>query len=482
MTDQEKINMSVFDVFASSQETFEEAKKKNSEESGKKVNYLRFSKDGTYSIRILPLAPVIDADGNALPMERKGYEYPLRSLMLKIEDYSHKDKKGNPKINYVTVCNAKYAYPALKADLIDTYLQTACDLYADDEKLCEKLRSGSFNGGLKWDSRRCMYVFDCDNRGDGLQILQLSFSQYKEVEDRKLNLWSKLLKKDPKAPCPICSIDGAYPVEVVRKTDKKTEYSFNIDTISGDDQLTQEDLQQLLDAPRLPEVLYRYTHYHLEATIAYLNQLDEKYGIEVMKEKVISDCIEQIKLALPADDQSHFTFSGGSDNSEQPAGDSIDSLWDRFDKLEDEGLDDKSAEGQELRTSIKEFIEDQELGIKITRSKSNQDLLNEIERAMSDGGDDEEADPEPEEKATRKTRKHADPEPEPEPEPDPEPEDEGEDDDEPSDAPESEDEDEEQDPEPEPAHSHTRGRERNDDTNEPAARPARRSARPARRR
>ena len=66
MTEQENM-MSALDIFAASQETFEEAKKKSSDESRKRANYLRFSQDGTYAVRILPLAPVIDKDGKVLP-------------------------------------------------------------------------------------------------------------------------------------------------------------------------------------------------------------------------------------------------------------------------------------------------------------------------------------------------------------------------------------------------------------------------------
>ncbi len=83
--DQEKPR-SLFDVFAASQETFEDAKKKAVKRAANAPHFFRVAKDGTYPMRILPLAPVQDKDGNFLPLERKGYEYPLRSLMLKIED------------------------------------------------------------------------------------------------------------------------------------------------------------------------------------------------------------------------------------------------------------------------------------------------------------------------------------------------------------------------------------------------------------
>ena len=456
MTEQEK-NLSMFDLFEASQETIEEAVKKSSEESSKKAKFLRISKDGTYAVRILPLAPVVNADGEMLPMERKGYEYPLRSLTLKIEDTS-KMEKGKPKIVYATVCNAKHAFPTLAADPIYTYVKIACELYAKDTKMCEKLHESSFNGGLKWDSSRCIYVMECENQGAGIQILQLSFAQYKTLEDMKLSLWNKLNKKG-KVPCPISSIRGAYPVEIIRKTEGKTKYTFNIDLTAGISELDEETLQELFNAPRLPEVIYRYSRYHLEATTIFLQQLDEKYDIKVMEDDRMKDCLAQVQMLLSPDDQSHFTLGGNDSGSGADSdSDSLQALYDRYDQLEKEGLDDETEEGQELRGSIRAFIEANDLDVIIGRKKTNLMLLDEINDVMygpEDGNDDEEA-PAP------KTK--------PAPEPDPYDED---------DQPAAEPEDE---PEPEPAPVRpSRTRERNEDTNEPAERP-RRAGRPARRR
>ena len=450
--------MSALDIFASVQESFGEAKKKMADESRQRNQYLRMQKDGTYLVRILPLAPEIDADGNVLPMKRKGYEYPLRDLLLKIEDTSNTDAKGKPKVQFVSVCNVKYAYPQLKNDLIDKFVEVACQKYADDEALCKKLKEGSFSGGLRWSAHRCMYVLDMDNREQGLQILQLSFSQYKELEERKINLWQKMLKKNPEALCPISSPYGAYPIEITRKTESKTNYSINIAVEEDKDELSEAELQNLLDAQQLPAVLYRYTRYHLEATIAFLQQLQEKLDIEVLDNEEIKDTIDQIKMVLPAEDQSHFTFgkSGSGDNSSDA--NDLDALWNTYDQLQEDGLEDRSTEGQELRASIKEFIENNGLSVRISRGKSNLELLNAIEAELN-GDDPEEANDEPKPRSRKS-----------EPEPD-------EDENEPNSQQEETDNDDEDD---EPV-TPTR-RRRNDDTNEPAVSRERRTARPQRRR
>lgn len=443
MTEQEN-KISAFDIFSQSQETFEEAKKKTASESGSRTKHFRMSKDGTYCVRALPIAPVIDKDGKALPLDRKGYEYPIKDMVLKI---TGKDNKGKEKQTFVNVCNVKYAFPDLGCDLIDEYVSVASDLYSDDEALIKKIKESSFNGGLKWNSNRCLYMLDGDKREDGIQILSLSYSQYKDLEERKIKLWEKLLAKNPKAACPISSFSDAYLIEITRKTEKKkTEYTFNIDTVSDTDSLSEEELNNLLDAPRLPEALYRYTRFHLEATIAFLNQFDEKLQIDVMNDPKIIDCIDKIKMTLPADDTSHFTFDGNTEAAAQSGANGIDALWDAYDRLDEQGLDDKSEEGQDLRADIKEFIETNDLEVTVSRKKTNLDLLKEIEDALSEGeGDD---------------KKETKPAPAPDPEPEPEPE-------EPA-------------KEPEPETRSARGR-RNEDTNEPAERTERRSARPERR-
>lgn len=448
--DDELQQVDVFGLFSQSQETLDDAKKKSAAESGSQTQYLQINQDGTYSVRILPLAPVIGPDGNPLTMDRKGYEYPYRNLFLPIKG---KDKKGKETVRKIPVCHTKFVFPTLENDLIDLYVRIACEQNSNDDKLCKKIKGNSYEGGLRYNSQRCMYVFNMDERSKGLQILQLSFSQYKDLEDAKLRLWGKLAKKDSNTPCPISSPMHAFPVEITRKTEnKKTSYAINIDTINGVDELIAEELQMLLDAPRLPEALYVYRRFHLEATIEFLKQTDEQYGINVMKSQEIKDCIDQIKMALPSDDQSHFSFNNTNDGEEENDGAmTLEKLWAIYDEIEEAGKDDRSEEGQNLRTQLREFIEANDLDIRVDRKKSNLVVLEEIQDIMGNDSDDDEPDA-----------------------PSNAPEDEDDD----TDAPDTEPEDED-DSEDEPVSPR---RTRNDDTNEPAARPGRRTSRPARRR
>lgn len=445
-----------FDLFAENQQTYQEALEKSAEESSsyQQTKYFRMDSDGTYTVRVLPLAPVQQSDGT-WAFDRKGYEYPIKTQVLRLTNPNGTDKKN--KQFFVNVCQAKYAN--LSVDLIDTYLQVAESKYGDDEKLMEKIQASGFEGGLKWNSQRLMYVYDLEKPKDGIQLLALSYSQYRSLEEQKLEVWKELLENDPKTPCPISSIQAAYPVKIIRKKNgKKTEYSFAVNTVKRPTSLTEEELNTLLETPRIPDTAYRYSRFHLEATVEFLKQYDELNEMDVMSSKEMADAIDKIKMELPADDKSHFSFdkkdkkSGNNDDEQDD--DTIEGLWKRWEALNERGIGDKSDEGQELRDAIRNFIDDNELSVRVTRGKTNEDLLNAIDDALDnakDGGADDEDEPQDEAQ----------------------PVDDGEDDD----ANDDDTKDEADD------FAHQCG-ERNDDTNEPAAEPTheRRQAHPVRRR
>lgn len=443
-------------LFAENQETYEEAVKKSTDESQsfQRTKHFRMDSAGTYTVRILPLAPAEQPDGS-YKLERKGYEYPVKTQVLKLDNPRPTGKKD--KQFFVNICHSSYA--GLSVDLIDTYLQVAENKYGSDEKLMKKIKGSGFDGGLKWNSQRAMYILDLDNREEGIHLLILSYSQYKDLEDRKLAIWKKLLEKNPKCLCPISSLEDAFPVEITRKEEnKKTTYTFNIDTISGAEPLSEEEVSSLLETQRIPAAIYRYSRFHMEATIEFLKQYDAKMEMDVMSSKEITEAIEKIKMELHPDDKSHFSFDKKEHNSgdnEEPSDNELDSLWNLWEKLNERGIGDKSEEGQDLRDAIREYIDANELNVRVTRGKTNEDLLNDIEDALEvakDGSNNEDD-------VTQSDTKPEDTPLEPEPEEEPE-------------------------PTPAPTHTVRRRGEHNDDTNEPAANPVRerRAARPERRR
>lgn len=384
-------------------ETYDEAVQKSDDESKgfQKTNHFRIDKDGTYKIRILPLVPIKQADGT-YKFDRKGYEYPIKTHILRLVKPGAKKKD---KDFYVNICHSSYA--GISVDLIDEYLKVAEKLYGNDEKLMNKIKGNSFDGGLKWNSQRLMYIYNLDKKEDGIQLFALSYPQYKDLEDTKLGIWKKAQERDGKnVGCPISSIKDAYPVEIKRKTEGKTKYTISIDTFSGTQPLAQEELQTLLDTQTIPDAAYRYNKFHLEATIEFLKQYDEKNEMDVMSTQEIADVIAKIKMELPADDKSSFSFdkkNKDADGNEAEAGDEVgndlDSFWDYCEKYEREGKSEKSEEALKLRDHIREFLDNNEdITVRVVRGKSNRDILNDIEdclERMKDGGNDAPADDAP---------------------------------------------------------------------------------------
>lgn len=381
------MQMSVEDLFLSNQESYTEAQQRALEEnkSFTKTEFLRMDKLGVYRLRVLPVAP--NADGSA---GRRSYEFPVHQLLLEIEKPSAGAK---PSYMYVTVPRATDA--GYSVDIIDTYRKQAVDVAKDqnDEKLAEKIGGGSFGGGLKFGYGHAMYVYDMNERAKGLLLLTLSHSQFKDLDERKFKLWQKKLQKSPGFPCPISSVYNAYPVEIEKKKNgSKTEYITSIDNESDTDALSSEELTALMAAPRIPEIIYRYSRYQFEATLEFLKQCDAKYDLNIMENSGMKEAIEKLREELPKEDTSAFSFDKRTKDSKDnaPAGITLDILINRFDDLLEKSLGDKTEEGQELRSLIRTYIEQEKLNIRVTRSTTNADLLDLIEEVIQSGTDKEE--------------------------------------------------------------------------------------------
>lgn len=382
MQEEEKNNgmegMSVEEMFLGIQESYQEAQQRAQEENRAfaRTEFFRMDKFGTYRLRVLPIAP--NPDGSPA---RPGYEYPVHQLLLELE----KPTTGNkPQKMYVTVTRATDA--GYSVDPIETYrrLAVAQAREAGDDKLAEKIDGGSFGGGLKYNYGHCLYIFDLDERGKGIQMMTLSHAQFKDLDERKFKLWQKKLQKNPAYPCPISSVRDAYPVEIEkRKNGSKTEYVISIDNESDPQPLTAEDLTLLMGAPRIPDIIYRYTRYHLGATVEFLKQCDALYGMSLMETDDMKAVIDTLEGELPGEDTSAFSYDrrtkDSRENGQNSAGRiSYDDLSDRHGELCRLSLGDRTEEGQELRSLIRAFIEQEGLSVRVTRSTSNGELMDMI--------------------------------------------------------------------------------------------------------
>lgn len=382
---EEKRKLSAFEAFQQTQLTFAEAEEKAKQEAGApKVDRFRMGEDGEYSIRVLPLAPSFDNEGNILPMDRKGYEYAVHQFFLGIKVPSKKGKK--PKKLSIPVIRTTDKEVGKSVDLLDTYVKIAKEMYADDEVLMKLLNSSSYEGGIRWNYQHAIMVLDVSSdkeRAKGPQLWQCSHSQYKDLDAAKMRLWAELKADDGQDTCPISGFTDAYPVKVIRKTENnKTSYTIEIGRKTLN--ITEGEAEKLLELPRLPEQLYRYTRYQLEATLVFLQQYDEEHGMEVCNEPDFKEAVETLTGEMSADDTSHFDLATASGKESGKDEVNIDSLYAEYDSIVDQGLNEKSEEYQELREKIRMFIETKDLDVRISRTKNNLQLLEEIEEALDD--------------------------------------------------------------------------------------------------
>lgn len=413
----EEILKGVFKLFAQSQMTYEEAEEKAKSEAGRpKVERFRTSEDGEYTIRILPIAPVLDSNGDALPVERKGYEYPVHQMFLNINLPSKPGKKAK-KIT-IPVVRATDKFVGKSIDLIDKYVQIAKELYPDDDDLMKLIDSGTYGGGLRWGYSHAMMVLDLSSdkeRAKGPQIWQCSNAQYKDIRDAEMRLWKELREDGEQPYSPIAWFTDSYPVKVIRKNNGgRTEYDVEIGRKVVD--IHEEELEKLLDLPRIPEQIYEFNRYLLEAEVVFLKQYDELHAIDVCEEEDFKEAVETLKQSLSPDDIRGFDLaSAGKFGSKEGASVevTIDSLWDEYDKISDAGLDSKSDEYQELREKIRQFAEDKNLDVRLSRSKNNKQLLEDIDEALEAAEQQAEEEPKKPTAEKKETKKVA-PEPEPE--------------------------------------------------------------------
>lgn len=378
---------SLLELMRQSQMTYAEAKEKSKQEAGRpKVERYRIGEEGEYPIRILPLAPVLDENDNPLELKRKGYEYPLRQQFIKIKLSAKKAKE----INIPVVCTSDKEV-GYSVDLIDTYVKIAKELYPDDEELIKKMGENSFHNesSLKWSYQHVIYVLDVDTekgRAKGPQLWQCSHSVYKAIDDAKMRLWQKMVEKDPKASDPVAGFINSYDISIIRKNNNgKTEYAVEIGRDFDD--LKDEEIEKLLELPRIPELIYRFTRYHLEAELVFLQQYDEIHDLDVCKQSDFLEAVETLKGELPADDTSHFdvaTAGSGKSDAKSAHEITVDDLWNEYDSLNVGELDEKSDDYQDFREKLRQFAEDNDLDVRLSRSKNNKQLLEEIEAAYDE--------------------------------------------------------------------------------------------------
>ncbi len=394
--------VSVENLFLAGQESYEEAQRRSAEENKtfQKTEFFRMEKLGTYKLRLLPIAP--DQMGK---VDRKSYEYPTRSLLLELINPKTKNDT-KPSSVYVSVNRAIDA--GYSVDLIDIYRKEAVDeaLSRGNEKMADKIGGGSFGGGLKYNYTHATYIIDLKERAKGVQLLNLSHAQFKALEEKRFDLWQKLLQKSPQTSCPISSVHDGYVVEIKKKkSGSKTEYDINIDLVEGTIPITIEELNALMAAPRIPEIIGRYSRYHYEATIEYLRQCDERFEMNILDTEVMKEAIEQLASELPAEDKSSFTFDKRTKDAKDNAVElSLDDLFARFEELQAAGVSDKSEEGAEFKVMMRTFIEQEKLSVKASRHISNSDLLDMINDAYCDNQSEETVDEETGEVTQRRRR------------------------------------------------------------------------------
>lgn len=405
LTAEEMLALMMEDAF-----TLEDQAEKDAAEAASsftKIDRIR-PKVGTQSVRILPLIK---------GQERKGYEYPLQQLFLKIFVPDGKggfatDKNGKKVSTSVPVVNVRQVFPELKEDLITKYrIAAVAELKSRgaDEAIIKLIDGNAFGGGLKYDNKRVAYCIDANDKNPNhIQMLELSYSQYKDVEEAKKLTWNKLIDYDKKDGndgrvfCPMTSVQNGRYLDIIGKEEnKKISYTFSLSNNDRDVvQINAEQMAALMAMPLIPSEIYRYTRFHFTATMEFLYQYDMMYSIGVFDTEPIQNLASEIESMLSKDDTRVFEFKDVkvTAESDEDAPLTIDALDQMFTKFEESGESEKSEAGNELRAKMKEFIAEEELEITVKRSHTLEDIwemiINAVEGPSGNQSDEEDDDEE----------------------------------------------------------------------------------------
>lgn len=363
----------------------DQAEKEASEASGSftKIERIR-PKAGTTSVRVLPLLPGQD---------RKGYEYPLKQLFLKIlipdgKGGWKKDKNGKNLSQSFPVINARQVFKDLKEDLIDKYrFMAVAELKSRNvsEDVIKVIDGNGFGGGLKFDSKRIAYCLDpTEKEPNKIKMLELSYSQYKDVEAAKMLTWGKLVEYDKEDGgnghvfCPLTSVQNGRLLDMTGKEEnKKLSYTFAIsDADRAVKKVTEEQISALMAMPSIPSEIYRYSRFHFTATLEFLKQYDNIYSIGVFNTDSFQEAVKELESMLSPEDTKVFEFKAdaGNGGDAEEAELTIDSVEAAYIKFDESGEDEKSENGAELRAMMKELIEQEDLGISVLRKHTLADI------------------------------------------------------------------------------------------------------------
>ena len=383
-----EIKFSVFEVFEQTAETLQEAEERSRLEQGRpQVDRFRTSEDGTYSVRVLPLAPEVERNEkgeiiSVKPLEDKGFEYPLQQLFL---DIQLPEKNGKARKISVPVIRSSAKPISMSGDLIDTYINIVREKYANDEDVVKKVTSGSFEGGLKWSHQRVMYILNLEEKTPKIMLYQVSYAQYKQIDDARIRLWKEERDDNENAGCPLTSISNAYPLTIIRNT-KNNKVEYNFELARKKRPLKEEEAIALLEAPKIPEIIYHFSRYQLEAEKVALEQYDERHKLSVTSEQEFKDMYDQLLGELPKDDNSHFDLNTVGKEEKGADGDvTLDSLFERYDEIADKGLGKTSDEYKALREDIRMFVQENNVDVYLSRNMDNLEMLEAIEKAVKEG-------------------------------------------------------------------------------------------------
>lgn len=372
---------------------------------------------GEWRFLVLPSKPELVTDENGEEVYKAKYPWatPFHSAFMTI---------ALPDGGKTYATPARPDYAGIKGDLIALWNKMAKAQLEADNNASKLKELTDYRTSVSYNYEFPCYVIDTEKKEEERAILLFTpnYSQYKLINEANFMVWKGLQKsarKDAEKQgkkdglsgaeleafinnaelevySPMINPLGAYETVLERYKDgAKNKFKAMIDRDGDEFEMTEKIMNELMALPSIAESHYVYRRRDLEATCVFLAQKDIAFGVSVVNTPEF--LAEKAKIESQLDDNDNSKFIAKSKDVEYSIeellsiasggaltfGDICEEADRIADMIASGEAEEEGDEAASLREMIQEFIEQEGLPVVLKASKSNDDLLDEIEKVLS---------------------------------------------------------------------------------------------------
>lgn len=347
--------------------------------------YLNLEDGRTLKIRVFPAHPgAVD------------FYIPKKSYWLTVAG-----DDGEPRR---TTVNDSKVHGGTEMDLIEEYVKMAKAKFASDTTKLDALTSNEMSSNSLRPSYSWICYADIMKGDDPLRPKLWEFK--KMVRDAMNKLAFSEDEDDVIEVDPFTDVDDGLPIMVkyMRNPNRKKgenyyDVSFPMKSVARP--LTDEEIEFYMTLPPLNEVVHNYSMYDFEKALDGLQWFDEEHEMGLFEDEDWLNLIEEVKAQYEADDEDEPAKKKPAKRKKTSKKVVAPKVEEEIEEEVEEEIEEEEAEEPEVeeeagdkfddmdRRTLRIFIRDEDLGIKVFKSMSDDDIRNAIREAVLEVDDEE---------------------------------------------------------------------------------------------